>query len=65
MNPGAEASTQPAIFFGAGLRFWLQLGFISFGGPWGESTRGNLKLTAPLALVAVAAGLLLRWLALA
>jgi chromate transport protein ChrA len=50
-----------AISFGAAFRFWLQLGFISFGGPVGqiaimhrelvEATRGNLKLTAPLAAV--------------
>ncbi|MDW5441213.1 hypothetical protein R6254_01555 [Polaromonas sp. SM01] len=53
-----------AISFGAAFRFWLQLGFISFGGPAGqiaimhrelvESTRGNQQLTAPLAAVTAA-----------
>ena len=32
-----SASTPPApVGFGAALRFWLQLGFISFGGPAGQ-----------------------------
>jgi chromate transporter len=36
MSPGAQANVPPAIPFGAALRFWLQLGFISFGGPAGQ-----------------------------
>ena len=32
----STAPHTPSISFGAALRFWLQLGFISFGGPAGQ-----------------------------
>ena len=35
MNP-STAESPPAISFTEALRFWLQLGFISFGGPAGQ-----------------------------
>ena len=37
-NPSAPSapSGSPAISFGEALRFWLKLGFISFGGPAGQ-----------------------------
>ena len=36
MNPTAPAQTALAVPFREALRFWLQLGFISFGGPAGQ-----------------------------
>ena len=39
MNPAAEPNGQAAPAhpsFGEALRFWLKLGFISFGGPAGQ-----------------------------
>jgi chromate transporter len=35
MTPSSAASVSP-VSFGAALRFWLKLGFISFGGPAGQ-----------------------------
>jgi len=35
MNP-PEIKTPPTISFNEAFRFWLQLGFISFGGPAGQ-----------------------------
>ena len=51
-----------ALFLGAALAAWVATWFtflpssifILAGGPWVESTRGNLKLTAPLAAVTAA-----------
>ncbi|HEX5803885.1 MAG TPA: chromate efflux transporter [Azospira sp.] len=34
--PANEAAAPPAPAFGEALRFWLKLGFISFGGPAGQ-----------------------------
>ena len=36
MTPPSDASPPPAIPFTAALRYWLKLGFISFGGPAGQ-----------------------------
>jgi chromate transporter len=39
MKPGPDpdrAAAPPAVSFGEALRFWLKLGFISFGGPAGQ-----------------------------
>jgi chromate transporter len=36
MNPAAPAQIALAVPFREALRFWLQLGFISFGGPAGQ-----------------------------
>jgi len=35
-SPGENISSAPAINFAAACRFWLKLGFISFGGPAGQ-----------------------------
>ena len=42
---GAPPAAPHAVGFGEALRFWLQLGFVSFGGPAGQ-----------IALLQVAAG---------
>lgn len=36
------------VSLGEAFRYWLKLGFISFGGPLVEATHGDLKFTAPL-----------------
>ena len=35
-SPASSLETPPAVTFYEALRFWLQLGFISFGGPAGQ-----------------------------
>ncbi|MFY9512809.1 MAG: chromate transporter, partial [Rubrivivax sp.] len=35
-QPTAAPAPPPAVSFGEALRFWLKLGFISFGGPAGQ-----------------------------
>ena len=34
--PGVDASPPPRVSFGEAFRFWVKLGFISFGGPAGQ-----------------------------
>jgi len=34
--PPAAGEVRPAVTFGEALRFWLKLGFVSFGGPAGQ-----------------------------
>ncbi|MFO1322385.1 MAG: chromate transporter [Burkholderiales bacterium] len=36
MNDDARDAPPPPVTFGAAFRFWLKLGFISFGGPAGQ-----------------------------
>jgi chromate transporter len=35
-EPGASSAAPPPVSFGEAFRFWLKLGFISFGGPTGQ-----------------------------
>ena len=59
---GKQVMGPEAVFLGAALAacvatwftFLPSFIFILAGGPWVESTRGNLKLTAPLAAVTAA-----------
>lgn len=55
-----EGSAPQPVSFGQAFAFWLKLGFISFGGPFVESTHNNLKFTAPLtAITAAVVGVIL------
>ena len=41
-----DTQTPPAVSFMEALRFWLKLGFISFGGPAGQIAIMHTELVA-------------------
>ena len=48
LRAATPLNTPYPVSFWQAFIYWLKLGFISFGGPLVESTRGDIKFTAPL-----------------
>jgi len=59
-NKSGATETLQAVPFIDALVYWFKLGFISFGGPAVEATRGDIKFTGLLTgITAVVVGVIL------